>query len=172
MILIFSFFSPLLFAISGQNGNVLPKKASPKVKLTHNLAKDGRLAERKGLPILLVFSASDCSYCELLEAEILRPMLLSGDYTDKVIIRKVNIDEDSAIVRDFNGKKTPLNDIVLRYGVYVTPTVIFVNHEGTELAKRLIGINTVEYYGGDVDAAIEKSLKKIRNSDPLENARK
>ncbi|VAW73140.1 hypothetical protein MNBD_GAMMA12-534 [hydrothermal vent metagenome] len=136
---------------------------SYKIKTTSNLAKIGRKAARKQVPILLEFAATDCSYCVLLENEILNPMLLSGDYNDKVIIRKVYIDEDLT-VKDFNGRKIPLDKIVLRYGIYVTPTIIFIDHKGKELAKRLIGINTVEYFGSDVDKAIDLSIKKIRKN--------
>ncbi len=44
-----------------------------------DLAADGRLARSLGVPLLVVFSAEHCGYCELLEAEILRPMILSGE---------------------------------------------------------------------------------------------
>jgi len=153
-----------VFAISSLTNEQKRRQKAAKVKVTKNLAKIGRKSARKGIPILLEFAATDCSYCMILENEILNPMLLSGDYGDKVIIRKVYIDEGDTIVKDFNGKKVPLDKIVLRYGIYVTPTIIFVDHNGKELAKRLIGINTVEYFGGDVDKAIAVSLKKIRKA--------
>ena len=162
-----------VFAVPDHKKRLLQvKKKAPQVKLTNNLLKDGRLSARKSLPILLMFSATDCSYCELLENEILKPMLLSGDYVNKVIIRKVNIDEDSDMVRDFNGKKKVLSDIVLRYNIHVTPTMVFVDKNGKELTKRMIGINTVEYYGGDVDNAIDKSIKKLRSNNFPDSAQK
>jgi hypothetical protein len=34
--------------------------------------------------------------------------------------------------------------------------------QGRELAKRIIGITTIDYFGGDVDNAIEESIKLIR----------
>lgn len=152
------------FALSAYDNDKKYQNKAYKVKVTKNLAKIGRKAARKGVPILLEFAATDCGYCVLLENEILNPMLLSGDYGNKVIIRKVYIDEGSTIIRDFNGKKTTLDKIVLRYNIFVTPTIVFVDHKGKELSKRLIGINTVEYFGGDVDKAIEESLKKIKES--------
>ncbi len=152
------------FALSAYNNEEKQRINTHKVKVTKNLAKIGRKAARKGVPILLEFAATDCGYCVLLENEILNPMLLSGDYDNKVIIRKVYIDEGETIVKDFNGRKTTLNKIVLRYNIFVTPTIVFIDHTGKELSKRLIGINTVEYFGGDVDNAIRESLKKIKKS--------
>ena len=89
-------------------------------------------------------------------------MLLSGDYTHKVIIRKVVIDEETPL-KDFNGKSIEVDDFVLRYNVFVTPTMVFIDPNGKELTKRMIGINTIDYFGGDVDNAIERSIKKLKS---------
>jgi thioredoxin-related protein len=113
-----------------------------------------------GLPVLLVFASTECPYCDLLEDEILKPMLISGDYEDKVIIRKILIDIEHEIV-DFNGILVAMDDFVTRHSVYVVPTILFFDHDGNELAKRLIGVNTIEMYGSIVDEAIEVSLKKL-----------
>lgn len=118
-------------------------------------------AQKKNLPILLVFSASDCSFCELLENEILKPMILSGDYYDRVIIRKVVMDDESTL-RDFDGEEVSMEDFSDRYDIFVTPTMLFLDPAGLELSERLLGINTVEMFGGRVDRAIELSLEKLR----------
>lgn len=118
------------------------------------------VSKNQGLPVLLVFSSTECSYCDLLEDEILRPMLISGDYDDKVIIRKILIDEEYEIV-DFNGIPFDMDDFVTRHGVYVVPTILFFEHDGNELAERLIGVNTIEMFGSLVDDAIEVSFKKL-----------
>ena len=55
-----------------------------------DLAGTGALSRARQLPIMLVFSADDCPYCRLLEEEFLKPMLISGEYDDKVIfLRKI-----------------------------------------------------------------------------------
>jgi thioredoxin-related protein len=134
--------------------------AAVQVPVTNDLQADGALAGQRHLPILLVFTASDCSYCDLLESDILKPMLISGDYTNKVIIRKVVIDKQGGL-RDFDGKPTTAHALADRYGVYVTPTLLFLGPHGRELTHRMVGINTVDMYGGLVDAAIAASLKRL-----------
>jgi thioredoxin-related protein len=135
--------------------------SSVKVPVAKDLSADGTLAARKGIPIMLVFSAYHCTYCEILEREIVKPMIKSGEYENKVIIRKVRLDEGESL-RDFDGELISAESLANRMGAYVTPTTAFVDSHGHPLAKRLIGINTVEFFGGRVDRAIERSTEMIQ----------
>ena len=47
------------------------------VPLIDDLAALGRTARRRRLPIVLLVSRSDCSYCALLKDEVLNPMVKS-----------------------------------------------------------------------------------------------
>ncbi len=123
-----------------------------------------KTAESKGLPVLLVFSATHCSYCDLLENEILKPMILSGDYQDRVLIYKIMIDEQTRL-RDFNGMSISAESLAQRYGVYVTPTMLFLDSQGKELSERILGINTVEMFGGLVDQAIHMAHQQLTDTD-------
>ena len=51
-----------------------------------------------------MFGTDECPYCKLLKEDFLIPMLISGDYTDKVILREAHI-AAGAIITDFSGKK-------------------------------------------------------------------
>ncbi len=132
-----------------------------KVPLTNDLYADGRLAHSQNLPLLIMFSMDGCTYCEMVREDFLEPMLKSGEYTDKVIMRIVKVD-DFGEVRDFDGKLQPASNIATHYRASVTPTVIFVDYRGHELAPRLLGISTPAFYGGDLDNAIELSLQRLR----------
>ena len=59
-----------------------------------------------------------------------------------------------------------ISDLAQRYGAPMTPTVIFVNPEGHELSLRLIGMTTVDFYGGYLDQGIDQSLHKMRPTSP------
>lgn len=130
------------------------------VPLGENLQADGRLSARNDRPIVLVFSARNCSYCELLEANILRPNIISGYYDDQIIMRKLMLD-NALPIRDFDGQRRAASALSSRYQVHVTPTVLFVDAQGNELAPRLVGINTVEMYGGYFDDAIQEARRKL-----------
>ena len=137
-------------------------RAETDVPIARNLQADGQLAHNRQLPILLAFSAIECSYCELLEEEFLQPMLLGGEYRDKIIMRKLVLDNGSRLA-DFSGKPIDATSLSDRYRVYVTPTILFVDEKGTELAERMVGINTPELFGGYLDDCIETALLMIRN---------
>jgi thioredoxin-related protein len=135
----------------------------PEVK---DFAAEGQKAEKQRLPILLMFAADYCAYCERLEEDFLKPMLRSGDYRDKVLIRKLHIDS-SASIRDFDGATITPAEMGERYKVSVTPTVVFIDGDGVELAPKRVGLTTPDFYGGYLDDAISQALDILRRSQPM-----
>lgn len=133
----------------------------PKLVTLSDLQYDAAQAEAKKLPILVFYSASYCSYCSIVKEEFLKPMLKSGDYTDKVIIRVVEIDSSDE-VRDLNGKLIDSEDYADKHNVSLTPTLTFINPNDKELAPRLVGVTTLDFYGGYLDDAIDASLVQLR----------
>jgi thioredoxin-related protein len=134
-----------------------------KLLKTTNLQLDGKLAQRINVPLLLTFSQADCPFCVKLAEEVLQPMLISGDYTDRVLIRELMIDHGKDVI-DFNGAAVSARAIFARYRLYVTPSVLITDNQGHELAERQIGINTVDYYGFYLDQAIDQALAKLRKN--------
>lgn len=138
------------------------------VPLIDSLNKDGRQAERDCKPLLLEFSASTCSYCQLLEEEVLNPTLLDRDYDRRVLIRKVVIDGARQIT-NFDGRDTiGANQLARRYKVHVTPTLVFIDSQGQELAKRMVGVTTLDFYGAYLDAALDTAQQKLQAQNKCE----
>jgi thioredoxin-related protein len=131
------------------------------VPLSTDLQMEGRQAERACVPLLLEFSAQECGYCTLLEEEILNPTLLNRDYDRRVLMRKLLIDRFKKL-RDFDGSPVRAAELADRYKVFVTPTLLFVDSEGRELAERMVGVTTLEFYGGYLDQALEASRAKLQ----------
>lgn len=140
--------------------------AEVEVPVATDLRQLAAQASDRRLPILLTFSAINCSYCELLEEDFLEPMLLGGEYTDKIIIRKLILD-DGSTVDDLSGKRVFATQLSDRYRVFVTPTMLFLDADGRELAERMVGINTPELFGGYLDNCIETALLSIRAPERL-----
>lgn len=136
----------------------------PRPNLVHaqDLAADAQAAAREGKPLLLMFSSEPCPYCRMVEDEFLRPMLISGEYDDKVMMRKVKLDGHSR-VRDFDGREVRVDEFARKYQVRITPTVVMVSPQGEQVAPSLEGIATRDYYGGDLDIVIDKALAEVRN---------
>lgn len=132
-----------------------------RVEAVSDLQADARRSREAGVPILLVVSQHHCPFCKLLREEILEPMLLSGDYASRVIVRELFLDGDQAL-RDFDGKEIGPDDLAERYGAFLTPTLLFLDHRGRELTERMLGINTVDFYGYYLDASIKAARSRLQ----------
>lgn len=151
LLLLLVFFAVPAFA--QQTGKVIPEATDLKVL--------GELARQKQLPIMLMVSQEDCPYCVLLKSDILNPMMISGDYVDRVIMAELRIDHGGSIT-DFDGKSISPRDVAARYNSTFSPTLLFLDANGRQVRKRMIGVNTIEMYGYYVDESIDAALKAIR----------
>lgn len=120
-----------------------------------------RQADRENKVILLEMSASYCGYCETLEEHIIKPMIRSGDYTDHVLIRKLDIDSRYPM-KDVDGSTSSPAQIAYRLDVSLTPTLLFLDGEGNEVSERILGVNTLELYGAYVDEALLQGQQKLK----------
>lgn len=125
-----------------------------------NLQNDGIFAQEKGIPVLLEFTMHGCPFCEEVENEVLRPMLISGDYDNKVMVRNVMIDEDT-VITDFNGEEITYEELASRYNVFVTPTLVLVHGDGKSMDIEMVGVTTIDFYAAYLDQAIDEALKVI-----------
>ena len=140
--------------------------ASVEVPEARNLAELGERAKQDKLPILLMVSQDGCSFCEKLKEEILEPMLISGDYTDRVIISELMMDSYGNIT-GFEGESVHPSDVATQYRVWVTPTILFLDAKGREVQARMLGVNTIEMYGYYLDESIAGAIRAIRDEDAL-----
>jgi thioredoxin-related protein len=64
---------------------------------------DGQTARKKEIPILVMFSAPNCPYCELVKREVIEPMSELEEYENKVILRHIFYSSLEKIT-DFSGQ--------------------------------------------------------------------
>lgn len=161
-------FLPLIAVLSTSVLNVSVQNAYAdgiEVPLVSDLQQDGIQAMEKGIPVLIEFSMHGCPFCEQVEEEVLKPMLISGQYVNKAIIRKMVLDDDNQLT-DFNGQKISYDEFALRYAIDVVPTLVLMNGEGKALGLRMRGVTTIDFYGIYLDQAIDQALgvtsRKVR----------
>ena len=111
------------------------------------------------LPLLLVFTADDCPYCDQLADEILLPMIRSGEYQARVVIRALNL--DGGPVRDFDGQPIEPWEFAQRYDVTVTPTMVLLDDRGRTLGESLVGVRSLDFYEAMISKAIERAAKRL-----------
>jgi thioredoxin-related protein len=132
-----------------------------KVKQINNLQVETQLAKEKNLPLLVLFSLSHCPFCKLIKEDFLIPMIISGDYKDKIMIREMNIEENPDII-DFSGITKSSYVFAKEMEISLFPTMVFVDYQGCKLAQSIKGINTPSLFGGRIDDAIDEANKKIK----------
>lgn len=150
-----TFFNTLLSANHHSDGESTSHR--PELIKIKDIRDTARLAQAKKLPILIMFGTDECPYCRLLKEDFLIPMLISGDYTDKVIIREAHVSARADII-DFSGNKISISKFSARYKVTLFPTMIFIDSKGEVLVKKIIGITTPSLFGGTLDNSIDEAL--------------
>ena len=124
--------------------------------------QDAAQARLAGVPLLVIVASDSCSYCEILKREIIRPMIISRAYENKILIRELML--ESAAVVDFDGSLITVDDFARRYKARLTPTVLLLGPDGTELVPRTVGISNIEFYGYYLDQSIEQALAVLNPS--------
>lgn len=139
--------------------------AESSIRPARDLRRDGEEAERRSIPLLLYFSQHHCGYCKRIEEEILLPMMISGHYNERIILREVSIDEGETAI-GFAGTRIDNRMLFHEYDGMVTPTLVLTDGSGHRLTGSLSGINTVEYFGWYLDSAIDEATRQLRGNRP------
>lgn len=134
-----------------------------KLPIASDLRVEAKIAREKQIPILILFSAPDCDYCRRVREEFLIPTTYNAAYDDKVIMLEVENSSPARLI-DFDGRATTHAEFAAKYRAGFAPTVKFIDAKGREVAEPIIGLVTVDYYGGFMDRGIDKAIAKIRAS--------
>jgi len=103
-----------------------------------DLRGEAQILKSENLILVLEFSSEDCGYCRKLESLFLLPMQRNAAYGDKILIRTISLDAFETVV-DLEGRTVSTSEFASRYGVSLTPTLLFLNAEGIEMSERLVG---------------------------------
>lgn len=116
-------------------------------------------ARAQGVPILVEFSTPWCRYCEALEQQVLKPLILSEQYGRRIIIKKLEINTYSSIT-GFDGKRYRSDEISRSYGVDLYPTLVFFDAAGREISRRIVGITVLDYVADELERAIDAAVQE------------
>ena len=126
-------------------------------------------AAARGEPVVVMFSRVDCVWCAALRRDQLSHLAREAP------ARGVRVVEfDVGDTRKFSpgpsreggpGAAASGADLADRLGVRVTPTVVFLRPRG-ELADRLVGYSSRDFYGAYLDERIERARAALRAGGP------
>jgi thioredoxin-related protein len=117
-----------------------------------NLQLDVQQAGTDKKPIVLFFTLPNCSYCRIVRYDYFLPMLKQRAGNDQPIIREISVTGKNSVTL-FDGQRVTETELADRYKVQMTPTVLFVNHEGEVVGNSILGGDHANYI-----ALFDKSL--------------
>lgn len=119
-------------------------------------------ASRRHVPIALMISSTECPYCDRLKAEVFGPLLKNKADASKINLLELLIDVDDSL-RDFDGKLTTASAFAKRYKATLTPTVLFLAPDGSELAEPMVGVPNYDFYPWYFDQRVELATERLRH---------
>ncbi len=122
-----------------------------------DLFKNALIAKQSSKVQILYFSASDCTYCISLNDEIINAVRVNDDYQKKILLTEIMLDGEELII-DFESKGIDQTTIASRYNIQVTPTLVFVDEQGKEIVKSIVGYQSNEFYWYYLDKNIKEAL--------------
>ncbi len=143
----------LMFIVAG----CADESEAPVRSIAHaaSFAIDSDLSQEQELPIVVFVSQHGCEFCAALRKQVLFPMIRSRSFEGKAILRELSLDAGFVVV-DFDGRSIAGADFARRYTAVITPTLLFLDSDGAEIATKMVGIGNLEFYG----FYLEESLKE------------
>lgn len=125
-----------------------------------------RESARDGSIVVVLFSLEGCAYCAAIRSDQLRHLAREAR-TRNLRVIEYGIDDRRAF-RDSAGRTGESGSATLpaspaeladRLGIRVAPTVAFLGPDGREIAERLVGYSSPDFYG----AYLERSIATARD---------
>jgi thioredoxin-related protein len=136
----------------GQNGSKAHLLAWPA-----DIAKAAAQANARGEPLVLMVSLPGCPWCELLRRNYLLPMSNEG-----VTAYEFMINERSRTLQDFKNQKVTPAALATALKVTNTPTVLFFNAKGEEIAPRIEGVASADFIGAVLDERLATARERLK----------
>lgn len=130
-----------------------PLREIPAIK---SLQTEISAALRIGSPLLVFVSLDNCPFCKIARENYLLP-LINEQFIPVV---QVNFRQLTSVV-DAHGNVTTQDQLIRTWGVKVAPTVLFLGKAGREIAPRLAGGSTSDFYGTYLDERIRIARASI-----------
>jgi thioredoxin-related protein len=108
-------------------------------------------------PLVLMVSLPGCPWCELLRRNYLAPMRNEG-----VAAFEFMINERSQRVNDFKGQPVTPAAWSEAMKINITPTLLFFNAQGQEIAPRIEGVASADFIGAILDERLAMARERIK----------
>ncbi|MFN4324739.1 MAG: thioredoxin family protein [Azonexus sp.] len=126
-----------------------------------DLRAEAAAAARNGLPLIVLYSRDDCTFCQTIKREHLAPMAADTRRGKRLMIREIAQDRDTPLT-DFQGQSTTHAAFAAREKIRLVPVVAFYGPNGRKLADPIVGARLPDFYQSYLDDAIEQASRKLK----------
>lgn len=141
-------------------GLVVPQLALAKdtaLPVPASLPAAAGIAFAKNEPLVLLVSLPGCPFCELVR----RNYLLPGQRDGNLHAWQLNISDRTTPLTGFDGQVTTAAAQVAAWKAGFTPTVLFLGPAGQDLAERLVGLASTDFYGAYLEERLAQARKAV-----------
>ncbi len=152
----------LAAGLAASSGSLLlasPAQSQPKetyLPTPTSLREAALAAQSQGEPLVLLVSLPGCVWCELLRRNYLAPMRQEG-----VHAFQITVNDRQLAVANFQGQPSHGADIAAAYRATFTPTLMFLNSQGQETVKRIVGVASADLIGALIDARLATARQSV-----------
>jgi len=114
-------------------------------------------AGAKREPLVILVSLPGCPYCEVVRRNYLLPLRRDTG----LHVWQLNISDKTTPLIGFDGKATTAAAQIAAWKAGFTPTVLFLGPQGQEIAERLVGLGSNDFYGAYLDERLATARKVL-----------
>jgi thioredoxin-related protein len=137
-------------------------RAVTEVKLERPVSHQALLREsaRDGSVIVALFSLQGCPYCVAIRRDQLRHLAREQAARG---LRVVEYDRSDTTPFEAKIPRAAASPAALAatLGIRLAPTVVFLGSDGSELAERLVGYSSPDFYGAYLEQRIEQARGRV-----------
>jgi thioredoxin-related protein len=122
-----------------------------------DMQQAARLANARGEPLVLMVSLPGCPWCELLRRNYLGPMQSEG-----VAAYEFMINERSRTLQNFKAERVTPAALSAALKISITPTLLFFNAQGQEIAPRIEGVASADFIGAILNERLAMARERIK----------
>jgi hypothetical protein len=131
-----------------------PQRVLPESK---SLIAEIAQALKTSKPLIVLVSLDNCPFCKISRENYLIP--LSREQSLQVV--QVNLGHATAII-DSQGNRTTQAALINTWQIKAAPTLLFLGKNGQEIAPRLVGGSTSDFYGAYLQERIDQAIRSLK----------
>lgn len=117
-----------------------------------SLVDELALALKGGSPLVVMVSLDGCPYCKTVRENYLSPLREQ----EGLVVVQVDM-RSAAPLLDFNSVTRTHDQLVRAWAITMAPTLLFFGPAGVEVAPRLVGVSSRDYYGAFLDERLAQA---------------